>query len=65
MPDAYHLIGRYAVKGGKVTLTLRLSRGGEKAEPFTVTGEEARPDELAAKIAREVEKRLAKVEEKK
>jgi hypothetical protein len=65
MPDAYRLGGRYTTKDGKVTVELRLARGKDRPPAFTVTGEESKPDELAAKIAAEVEKRLSAANEKK
>ena len=61
MPDAYRVVGRYAAAQGKVTVTLRLVGGKDKVAPFTVAGDAAKPDELAARVAAEVEKRLAAV----
>jgi uncharacterized caspase-like protein len=57
--DAYQLAGRYRIEGDKLTVTARLARGGEKGTRFTVEGNKAMLDDLAAKVASEAEKRLA------
>jgi hypothetical protein len=58
MPAAFQLAGRYKIDGGRVTINLRLGRAGEKGARFTVSGDKARPEELAARVVAEVEKRL-------
>ena len=52
--------GRYKVDGGKVTVSVTLFEGDKEIAAFTSEGEEAKPDELAAQVASEVEKRLAR-----
>jgi WD40 repeat protein len=59
LPDSYQAAGRYRTEKDKVTVTLRLARGDDKGEPFTVQGDKAKLDELAARIVTEIEKRLA------
>jgi len=58
-PGALLVTGRYKVEDGKVTVTITLFTGVKAAgEPFTVEGTEDKKDELAGKIAAEIEKRL-------
>ena len=59
-PGAVQAAGRYKVDGGKVTVSVTLFEGDKEIAAFTTEGEEAKPDELAAQVAAEVEKRLAR-----
>ena len=51
--------GRYKVEGDKATVSVTLFKEDKELAKFTVEGKATQPDELAAKIAAEVEKRLA------
>ena len=51
--------GRYKIDGDKVTVSVTLYDGEKERAAFTVEGVASKPDELASKIAAEVEKRLA------
>jgi len=51
--------GRYKIDGDKVTVSVSLFQGGRELPPFSVEGAAGKPDELAEKIAAEVEKALA------
>jgi hypothetical protein len=57
--DAFALSGLYRLTGGRVEVTVRLRRGEDGGERFTVQGDRTRPDELAAKVVAEAERRLA------
>ena len=59
-PAAVQACGRYKVDGDKVTVSVTLFEGDKEIAAFTTEGEEAKPDELAALVAAEVEKRLAR-----
>src|SRR5262249_8378709 len=62
-PDAYRLVGRYTIKGTKVSVKAGLFLGGKKAASVTASGEKNRPDDLAARLAEATRKELAKLEE--
>jgi hypothetical protein len=55
---AARVLGRYKVDGGKVSVRVKVYEGKAEVAAFEVAGEEAKPGELAAKIADEAEKRL-------
>jgi WD40 repeat protein len=58
-PGGVQPSGRYEVDGDKVTVRVSLFQGDKKLAAFSVPGAATRVDELAEKIAAEVEKKLA------
>jgi hypothetical protein len=54
LANAYRPVGKYEVKGNKVTVTLRVESNGKEVtkKPLTVTGTKDKPDELAKAVAR-------------
>ena len=60
LPGACRVVGRYRIKG-KVALRVSLFTGASRmpAARFTLIGEEKKPEELARRLADEVEKRLS------
>jgi len=58
-PGGVEVSGRYKIDGDKVTVSVSLFQGGRELPPFSVEGAAGKPDELAEKIAAEVEKALA------
>ena len=57
-PGGYLATGRYKQSGDKVVVTLKLFEGEKLIATITAEGTKGQPDELAAKIAEEVEKKL-------
>ena len=51
--------GRYKIVGDKVTVSVSLFEGDKETAAFIVEGAAGQPDELAGKIAAELEKRIA------
>ena len=58
-PGGVQASGRYKIDGDQVTVSVTLFEGEKETAAFTVEGEASQPDELAGKIAAEVEKKLA------
>src|SRR5207237_680659 len=58
-PGALQVAGRYKRQGDKVSVSASLYPGDKDVAAFTVEGAADRPDELAAKVVAEVERRLA------
>ena len=58
-PGALLAAGRYKQDGDKVTVSVTLFEGEKEVALFTVEGAAGKPDELAARIAAEIEKKLA------
>ena len=58
LADGYFVAGRYKAAGGTVTVTATLFRGEDKVGPVAAAGPKEKPDELAAKLAAEVQKLL-------
>ena len=58
-PDGVLASGRYKIDGDKVSVSVALFEGEKEIATFTFEGLASKPDELAAKIVVEVEKRLA------
>ena len=58
-PGALQAAGRYKQDGDKVTVSVTLYEGEKERAAFTVDGTASKPNELAEKIAAEVEKRLS------
>ena len=59
-PGAVQAAGRYKIDGDKVTVSVTLFEGDKELAAFTIAGAANKPDELAAQVAAEVEKRLAR-----
>ena len=60
-PGALLAAGRYKQDGDKVTVSVTLFEGEKEIALFTVEGAASKPDELAGKVAAEVEKKLAAI----
>ena len=58
-PGAVLVGGRYKIDGDKATVSVSLFAGEKERAAFVIEGVASKPDELAAKIVAEVEKRLA------
>ena len=59
MPGAVKAAGLYEIEKDKVTVRVTLSKGKSEVASFPVEGAASKPDDLAGKIAAEVEKRVA------
>jgi len=57
-PGAFEVAGRYKVDGEKVSVRVTVFKGEAEVAAFTVEGEKGKPNDLAAKVVAEVEKRL-------
>jgi WD40 repeat protein len=57
-PGAHELVGRYVVKGQRVSVDLTLFLGEKTVARFEIAGERGKLDELARRVVAEVEKRL-------
>ena len=58
-PGGIQPSGRYKIVGDKVTVSVSLFEGDKETAAFTAEGAAGQPDELAGKIAAELEKRIA------
>ena len=58
-PGGIQPSGRYKIVGARVIISVSLFAGARETASFTVEGAADKPDELAGRIAAEVEKRLA------
>lgn len=58
-PGSVQLSGRYKIEGDKATVNVSLFVGDKELAAFMIECVASKPDELAAKIVAEVEKRLA------
>jgi hypothetical protein len=57
-PDAHHLVGRYKVESGYVTVTAKIFRGTASVGDLKVTGKADNLSELAAEIVAELDRRI-------
>ena len=58
-PGGVQVAGRYKIEGTAITVGATMFEGEKEVGSFAVVGETGKPDELAAKIAAEVEKKLS------
>ena len=58
-PGGVQASGRYKIDGAKATVSVTLFEGEKELAAFTVEGAADKPDELAGKIAAEIERRLS------